>query len=58
MYPVNDRMVIGSYEAVKIWATQRFDLLDDYVMHKVPKPGLGMHSEHYLNTGDIASDSK
>lgn len=25
MYPVNDRMIYGPYEAVKIWATKRFE---------------------------------
>ena len=28
--PVNDRMVYGPYEAVKVWATQRFSKIDDW----------------------------
>ena len=28
MFPVNDRMIYGPYDAVKIWATKRFDHLE------------------------------
>jgi hypothetical protein len=47
MYPVNDRMIYGPYDAVKIWATERFQRIDDHVQ-KV-QPGIGMHSERFLN---------
>lgn len=49
MYPVNDRMIIGDYESVKIWATQRFSRIDDYVRHKVSQTGIGMQSETFLS---------
>jgi hypothetical protein len=48
MYPVNDRMIYGPYNAVKIWATERFQRIDDHVQHKV-QPGIGMHSERFLD---------
>lgn len=48
-HPVNDRMIIGDLNSVKIWATERFDRIDAYVRsNKIPIPGLGMHSEYYM----------
>ena len=47
-YPVNDRMFYGPYDAVKIWATERFARLDDHV-HSY-EPGWGMHSERFLES--------
>jgi hypothetical protein len=46
-FPINDRMVYGPYEAVKIWATERFQRLEDHVVSY--EPGYGMHSERFLN---------
>lgn len=45
--PVNDRMFYGPTKAVRIWATQRFALVDEYV--KVCEPGWAMHSERFLD---------
>jgi hypothetical protein len=47
-YPVNDRSIYGPYEAVKIWATQRWQLLEDRARAKAD-PGFTMHSERFLN---------
>ena len=51
-YPVNDRMVIGPYEAVEVWATRRFELIEghvrDYPLRGTDGPGWGMHSERFL----------
>ena len=44
-YPVNDRMIYGPYGAVQVWATERFDRLEQ---HSLDRPGYGMHSERYL----------
>jgi hypothetical protein len=44
-YPVNDRMIYGPYDAVKVWATERFSRLEK---HAEDRPGYGMHSERYL----------
>lgn len=46
-YPINDRMVAGPYDAVKIWATERFRRIENHVRNYLP--GWGMHSERYLN---------
>ena len=46
-YPVNDRMIYGNRKAVKIWATRRFELLEDHV-RTYNEPGYGMHSERFL----------
>lgn len=45
--PVNDRMFYGPHDAVEIWATKRFELLESYV-YKC-EPGWAMHSEKYLD---------
>jgi len=48
-WPVNDRLIYGPYEAVKIWASQRFARLDRHIQLILEKePGFGMHSERYL----------
>lgn len=49
-YPVNDRMVYGPREAVRVWASQRFDLLDEHIARiQKEEPGWGMHSERVLH---------
>ena len=47
-YPINDRMFYGPNKAVKIWATERFQRLEDHVL-TYEEPGYGMHSERFLN---------
>ncbi|KAL3904606.1 MAG: hypothetical protein SGILL_010002, partial [Bacillariaceae sp.] len=48
-WPVNDRMVSGPYEAVKVWATERFERLTKYVRtNPVARAGYGMHPEKFL----------
>lgn len=46
-FPINDRMIYGSYRGVKIWSTERFRRLEDHVL--TYEPGYGMHSERFLN---------
>jgi hypothetical protein len=46
--PVNDRMIYGPYEAVKIWSTRRFELIEERVQ-KRSDPGYEMHSERFMN---------
>jgi hypothetical protein len=50
-WPVNDRMIYGPYEAVKIWASERFERLDRHVRRIIPRraPGYGMHSERFVS---------
>ena len=43
-YPVNDRMMYGPYEAVEIYSSRRFDLLDRFVQEH----GQGLHPEIFL----------
>ena len=43
-YPVNDRMMYGPYEAMEIYASRRFDLLDRFVQEH----GQGLHPETFL----------
>eukprot|EP00934_Nitzschia_sp_Nitz4_P002624 Nitzschia sp. Nitz4//scaffold677_size1784//368//1405//NITZ4_009314-RA/size1784-processed-gene-0.0-mRNA-1//-1//CDS//3329556432//2614//frame0 len=47
-HPVNDRMIYGSAEGVKVWATQRFRLLEQRANANVD-PGYCMHSERFMN---------
>jgi hypothetical protein len=49
-YPVSDRMIYGHYDGVKIWATNRFDLLHTHVnwIYQYDS-GWGLHSERYMN---------
>jgi hypothetical protein len=50
-YPVSDRIIYGSAEAVKIWSTTRFASLESHAqLVQATDPGWGMHSERYLNT--------
>lgn len=49
MNPVNDRIVYGPYEAVKVWATKRFDLIEESAKLQT-NPGYTMHSERFLNS--------
>jgi hypothetical protein len=52
-WPINDRMVSGPFDAVKVWATERFSRLDKYVRTNViARAGYGMHPERFLN-GEI-----
>jgi hypothetical protein len=46
--PVNDRMIYGAYEAVKLWSTKRFELLEERAKAQTD-PGFIMHSEKFLN---------
>ena len=50
-FPVNDRMVAGPYDAVKVWATERFGRIDESVRtNRLPRERrAGMHSESFLN---------
>ena len=47
-FPINDRMVYGPYDAIKIWSTERFDRLETHVL-TYEEPGYGLHSERFLN---------
>eukprot|EP00557_Chaetoceros_sp_GSL56_P003286 CAMPEP_0176499560 /NCGR_PEP_ID=MMETSP0200_2-20121128/12997_1 /TAXON_ID=947934 /ORGANISM="Chaetoceros sp., Strain GSL56" /LENGTH=1200 /DNA_ID=CAMNT_0017897997 /DNA_START=264 /DNA_END=3866 /DNA_ORIENTATION=+ len=46
-FPVNDRMMYGPTEAVRIWATQRFERLEHHIA-TYEFEGYGMHSERYM----------
>jgi hypothetical protein len=46
-FPINDRMIYGPYNAVRVWATERFERLETHVL--TYEPGYGMHSERFLN---------
>lgn len=46
--PVNDRMIYGHYQGVRIWATQRFRLIEHRAKTR-QDPGFTMHSERFLN---------
>ena len=46
-FPVSDRMMYGPTEAVRIWATQRFERLDHHIS-TYEFEGYGMHSERYM----------
>mmetsp|Transcript_17367 Transcript_17367/g.37937 ORF Transcript_17367/g.37937 Transcript_17367/m.37937 type:complete len:399 (-) Transcript_17367:986-2182(-) len=48
-FPVSDRMFYGPYDPVRIWATKRFEKIDEHVRTN-PTVGMGMHSETFLNT--------
>lgn len=48
-FPVNDRMVYGPYEAVKIWATKRFELMEERAALQ-EDAGLILHSERFLDS--------
>jgi hypothetical protein len=46
-FPINDRMIYGPRDAIRIWATERFERLETHVL--TYEPGYGMHSERFLN---------
>eukprot|EP00980_Cylindrotheca_fusiformis_P003718 scaffold823_cov86-Cylindrotheca_fusiformis.AAC.5 len=48
-FPINDRMIYGPYDAVKIWSTKRFELIEKRVQ-LAKDPGFEMHSERFLNS--------
>jgi len=49
-HPVSDRIIYGPYKAVKIWATERFQRLEEHVQSILRNmPGWGMHSEKFVN---------
>ncbi|KAL3943710.1 MAG: hypothetical protein SGBAC_002217 [Bacillariaceae sp.] len=51
-WPVNDRMIYGPYGAVRVWATQRFRLIEDRVETK-PDVGWNMHSERFMKASIV-----
>ena len=55
--PVNDRMIYGPYEAVKVWATKRFELIETRVKLR-QDPGYEMHSERFLNASVLPEIEK
>ena len=50
--PVNDRLIYGPYDAVKIWATKRFELIEERANTQID-PGYTMHSERFMNSSII-----
>ncbi|GAX22384.1 hypothetical protein FisN_8Hh372 [Fistulifera solaris] len=49
-YPISDRMVYGPYDAVRIWATERFPRIEEHVQFIAKHdPGWGLHEERFLN---------
>lgn len=56
--PVNDRMIHGPYEGVKIWATQRFNMIEDRVQLEGDDSGYGMHSERFVNSSIMPAMEK
>ncbi|KAG7369512.1 hypothetical protein IV203_027258 [Nitzschia inconspicua] len=51
-HPINDRMIIGPYEAVKLWATERWNLHPQYIQLLKRRPFLrayGLHDERFLS---------
>jgi hypothetical protein len=53
-FPINDRMIMGPYETVKIWATQRWHLHEEYICLITTNPNkfalrkFGLHDERML----------
>jgi hypothetical protein len=48
-HPVNDRLIYGPCDAVKLWAATRFDRLWKHIqMIRTDHPGDGIHSERFL----------
>jgi len=56
-YPSGDRSVFGPAPAVRIWATERFQRLDDHVhsLFTRGQKGLGMHSETFVHSALLPS---
>jgi hypothetical protein len=49
-YPVSDRMIYGPRRAVKIWASERFERMDQHAQWTLNHtPGWGLHSEKFVN---------
>ena len=49
-YPVNDRSVIGPAKGVEVWATGRFDRIEEHVQFmKNHHFGWGLHEERFLS---------
>lgn len=48
-HPINDRMIYGPFEPIKIWSTKRFELIEERAKLALD-PGYEMHSESFLNT--------
>ena len=46
-FPVNDRMIYGPYDAVRIWASGRLSRLRDHARRVAPL-GHGIHDEQFL----------
>jgi len=48
-HPVNDRIILGPMPAVRAWALNRFQYLDQHVQMMLQRdPGFGMHSERFI----------
>jgi hypothetical protein len=51
-FPINDRFIMGPYDAVKIWATQRWNHMDHYIHSTLKKrtalAKFGLHDERFL----------
>lgn len=48
-FPVNDRMIYGPYDAIKLWAAGRFGRLHQHIAHvQKHARGDGLHSERFL----------
>jgi hypothetical protein len=46
-HPVNDRLIYGPYDAVRLWATGRLTRLVEHV-HRMAPLGHGIHDEQFL----------
>eukprot|EP00980_Cylindrotheca_fusiformis_P023514 scaffold10551_cov63-Cylindrotheca_fusiformis.AAC.3 len=47
-HPINDRMIYGPLEAIKIWATKRFEMIEQRA-EQAKDPGFEMQPERFLN---------
>ncbi|KAL3927494.1 MAG: hypothetical protein SGBAC_013065, partial [Bacillariaceae sp.] len=48
-YPMSDRMIYGPYNAVQVWAKQRFQLVEQRIQTQQDF-GWKMHSERFMNS--------
>ncbi len=49
-YPVSDRMVYGPYEAVRVWASERFERIDEHARWILKNDeGRALHAETFMN---------
>ncbi|KAL7563242.1 hypothetical protein ACA910_015734 [Epithemia clementina (nom. ined.)] len=46
--PVNDRGMYGPYQALQLWATQRFAWIEEHVRSQRAGVGYGIHDERFL----------